>query len=118
MSSQPRADSSSASAAPTTPAPMMTTRDPATPASRDALYETRRKLRNNHNRHPSHLSICRRVGGALPTSALAGAGEPLRDEVGVGVEELLRRVVVGQLVHRDRARHVVLLLVGPGEVRH
>ena len=51
-SSQPRAESSSASAAPTTPAPMMTTRGPVMPTSIVAPDATRCVLRNNRLRPP------------------------------------------------------------------
>src|SRR5262245_142736 len=101
MSVQPRADSSSTSAAPTTPAPMTTTFGPKLPG-------------------PSWVGGSWRSWRALvcyegpPVHASAG-GEPGRDLVRVGVDPLLRRVVVGHLVG-DVLGDRVLVVVGPAEV--
>src|SRR6266542_3008120 len=66
MSSQPRADSSSASAAPTTPAPMTTTRGPTIVTSIGAYGATHCALCNEPDRQEDDCQGWRGVRSHLP----------------------------------------------------
>src|SRR6476469_999064 len=98
MSSHPRADSSSTSAAPTTPAPTTTTRGPAIPTSmmhdsqQHAGYATQRRSRSGRcqerRRTPSAPGKASFVAGGP-----SGLRQPGLDLVLVGVDPLLRRSV-------------------------
>src|SRR6478609_9403405 len=137
-SSQPRAVSSSASAAPTTPAPTMTTRGPVMPTSIVAPDATQCVLRNNRVRPPRgcqevrdgsrHLPDgavrrCARPGsraapGAGTSGWVSGSGQPGLDLVGVGLDPLLGGRLGAHLVLGDVLGDQVLVGVGPGEVLH
>src|SRR5262249_57948716 len=91
--------SSSTNAAPTTPAPITTTRGPTSPSPS--------RCQGQYCRGGTHPSV--------PPPTRSASLEPGVHLVGVGVHPLLRRRVIGHL-GLDVAGHGVLVVVGPVEV--